>query len=61
MAKKSITTRFKVTPNKKVLKRKIGQCHFKAKKSSKQLYRKQGNVAAPSAIRKRVLKDHGSL
>jgi len=61
MAKKSITTRFKVTPNKKVLKRKIGQCHFKAKKSSKQLYRKQGDVAASNAIRNKVLKDFDNL
>lgn len=61
MAKKSITTRFKITPNKKVLKRKKGQCHFKAKKSSKQLYRSQGNVAVPNAMRKKVLKDFNNL
>lgn len=59
--KKAISKRFKITGADKVLRRKKGQCHFKAKKSSKQLYRKQGYFPAAEAISKSVLKDPNRL
>lgn len=59
--KKSITTRFKVTGTGKVLRRKKGQCHFKAKKSSKQLYRKRGEFEASHSMSQNVTKDQNQL
>ncbi|MCL4437689.1 hypothetical protein M1513_01470 [Patescibacteria group bacterium] len=40
--KKKISKRLKITKTGKVLKRTMGLCHFRAKKSSKQIKRKKG-------------------
>ncbi|MEK7634447.1 MAG: 50S ribosomal protein L35 [Patescibacteria group bacterium] len=39
--KKSISKRIKITGTGKILRRAMGQCHFRAKKSSSQLGRKK--------------------
>jgi len=39
--RKSISKRIKITKTGKVLRRAMGQCHFRAKKSSSQLKRKK--------------------
>ena len=41
--KKSISTRFKVTKTGKVLRRAMGQCHFRAKKRTTQIKRRKLN------------------
>jgi len=59
MTKKSISTRFKVTKNGKVLHRKMGQGHFRAKRSSKQLGRIKLISKSSGAIKKIVTKTPG--
>jgi len=54
--KKSISTRFKITKNGKVLSRTKGQCHFKANKSTKQLLRKAGHSNVSKAMKNAVTK-----
>jgi len=39
--KKTISTRFKITATGKVLRRAMGQCHFRSKKRATQLRRKK--------------------
>ncbi len=41
--KKSISNRIKITKTGKIIRRTMGQCHFRAKKRSVQLKRKKGN------------------
>ena len=41
--KKSISTRFKVTKTGKILRRAMGQCHFRAKKRTTQIKRRKLN------------------
>ncbi len=59
--KKSITTRFRVTKNGKVMRRTMAQCHFRSKKSSTQIHRLQGMNPAARAISERIFKKPGSL
>ena len=41
--KKSISSRIKITKTGKILRRTMGQCHFRAKKSTTQIKRKKSN------------------
>ena len=59
--KKSITTRFNVTKTGKVTRRKMAQCHFRAKKTSLQQRRKDGNYTADKTISKRMKSKPGTL
>lgn len=56
MTKKSITTRFRITKNGKVLHRIKGQCHFRAKKSSRQLRRISHSVKSSKSMKYIVAK-----
>jgi len=53
---KSITKRFKVTRNKKVLFRPLNQNHLNAKDSGDETRRKKGKKKLRGAIRKKILK-----
>jgi ribosomal protein L35 len=59
--KKSITTRFRVTKNGKVIRRTMAQCHFRAKKSSTQIHRIQRMNQTSHAISEKILKKPGSF
>ncbi len=59
--KKSITTRFKITKTGKGLRRKMAQCHFRAKKTSLQQRRKDGNFIADKNITRRIKSKPGTL
>jgi ribosomal protein L35 len=59
--KKSITKRFKMTKNGKVLHRTLGQCHFRSKLTSNQARRKNGFSPAAHAITKKIYKKPGTL
>ena len=59
--KKSITTRIRITKNKKGIQRKMAQCHFRAKKTSVQQGRKANTYSMHSSTMKRVLKKPGTL
>lgn len=59
--KKSITTRFNVTKTGKVTRRKMAQCHFRAKKTSVQQGRKDGNYIADKNVAKRIKSKPGTL
>ncbi len=58
--KKSITTRLRVTKNGKVLHRTMAQCHFRAKKTGKQIRNKAGHVDG-STFAHRLLSKPGTL
>ena len=53
--KKSISKRIKITRTGKVLRRAMGQCHFRAKKSSGQLQRKK-NTRTINDLAKKINK-----
>ncbi|HPW34417.1 MAG TPA: 50S ribosomal protein L35 [Candidatus Paceibacterota bacterium] len=59
--KKTITTRFRVTKNGKVLHRTMSQCHFRSKKTSNQLRRSSGTSSAASSIIHRINSKPGTL
>jgi ribosomal protein L35 len=59
--KKSVKTRFKITKNKKVLRRKMAQCHFRAKKSSKQIHRISRVVKSGDVFAQKIIKKPGTL
>ncbi|MCL5012261.1 MAG: hypothetical protein M1320_02450 [Patescibacteria group bacterium] len=59
--KKSITTRFTITKNGKGLRRKMAQCHFRAKKTTTQQGRKSGNFSADATVVKRMKSKPGTL
>ena len=54
--RKSITKRFKVTKTGKVLRRAIGQDHFRAKKSGKQIRRTRKWVKVSEPLAKKIKK-----
>ena len=53
---KSITKRFKITKNKKVLFRPMHQDHFNAKDSGNETRRKRKTKALKGALRKKIIK-----
>ena len=53
---KSLTKRFKITKNKKVLFRPMHQDHFNAKDSGNQTRRKRGVKILKGKIRKKIIK-----
>ena len=53
--RKSVSSRIKITKTGKILRRKMAQDHFRAKKSGKQLNRKKGTVALEGQMRKAIL------
>ncbi|OGY62575.1 MAG: hypothetical protein A2745_01015 [Candidatus Harrisonbacteria bacterium RIFCSPHIGHO2_01_FULL_44_13] len=59
MAKNSITDRIKVTKTGKLIRRKMGLGHFRAKKSRKQLRRKEGQTLINKFDRKVFIKKYG--
>ncbi len=59
--KKSIAKRFKVTGNKKVLKRACGQDHFNARSSGKLTRKKRRDRTLSKAFTKTVLAATGQL
>jgi len=59
MANKSITSRIKITGTGKLLRRKMGQGHFRAKKSPRQIARKGGMLIVHPADRKVFIKKYG--
>jgi len=59
--KKAISTRIKVTGTGKLLRRKMGQCHFRAKKSSVQMGRKALLVSVPKSLKAKITKKPGLL
>lgn len=58
--KKSITTRVKITKNKKGITRTIAQCHFRAKKTGNQIRGKK-RLITKSVFTKKIIKRPGSL
>jgi len=54
--RKSITKRFKVTKTGKVLRRAIGQDHFRAKKTGKQIRRTRKWVHVSSPLAQKIKK-----
>jgi len=59
--KKSITTRIRMTKNGKAVHRKIGQCHFRAKRSGTQRLRKQQKATFPRSLALKVISKSGEL
>ncbi len=59
--KKSITKRFRVTKNGKVIHRVMSQCHFRAKKTANQIRAKKGARKAAASIVKRMHSKPGTL
>lgn len=59
--KKSISTRFAITRKGKAMRRKMAQCHFRAKKSGKQIMNKSGNRAAGAGMTKILVSKQGEL
>lgn len=53
---KSLTKRFKVTRNKKVIFRPLHQNHFNAKDSGDETRRKRGTKKLKGAIKKKIIK-----
>jgi len=58
--KKTITKRFRVTKTGKVLRRPTGQCHYRAKKSGKQIRAKRKWVPLSKPLAKKIKKLIGS-
>lgn len=58
--KKSITTRVKITKNKKGVTRTMAQCHFRAKKTGSQIRLKKRKITN-SAFTNKIIKRPGSL
>ncbi len=58
MAKKSITSRFKVTKTGKVIRRSMGQSHFKTKKNGAQIRNKRRTVLVLGAELKMLKKKY---
>ena len=54
--RKSITKRFKITKTGKVLRRAIGQDHFRAKKTGQQIRRTRKLVKVSDAFAKKIKK-----
>jgi len=59
--KKVISNRIKITRTGKMLRRKGGQSHFKAKKTSTQLRRINTMTKVPRSIRRKVQNRPGAL
>lgn len=59
MSKKSVIERIRVTKRGKLMKRKMGLGHFRAKKSRKQLRRKEGQTPINKFDRKTFIKKYG--
>jgi len=60
MAKKSVVNRIKVTKTGKLIRRKMGLSHFRAKKSAKQFYRKYTKaITASTSDQKVLIKKYG--
>lgn len=59
--KKSVTSRTRVTRGGKVMVRKMGQCHFRAKKTGKQLLRKSRMYNMQKAIAKKINRKQGEF
>jgi ribosomal protein L35 len=54
--KKSVTSRIKKTKTGKLVRRKIAQSHFRAKKSGKQIRAKRGTVQVVKVTEKMIVK-----
>lgn len=52
--RKSLTKRFRITKNGKVLRRPTGQDHYRSKKTGKQIRQKRGMVVLSAPLAKRV-------
>ncbi|MDP2910179.1 MAG: 50S ribosomal protein L35 [bacterium] len=52
--RKSIKKRFKITKNGKVFRRAIGQDHFRAKKTGKQIRKSKKWIRVPDELAKKV-------
>lgn len=61
MVKDSISNRIRVTRTGKLIRRKMGLDHFRAKKSGRELGRKSNPVEISSADRGGLLKKYGLL
>lgn len=59
MAKNSITSRIRITRTGKLIRRKMGLSHFRAKKSSKILGRKYNPAFFAKADKKMLVKKYG--
>ena len=59
--KKSLSTRFKITKTGKVIRRSMAQCHFRAKKTSKQVRQLGGYSIAARSISEKIMKKPGAL
>jgi ribosomal protein L35 len=59
--KKSVSTRVRITKNGKVMRRKMAQCHFRAKKTPAQMRRKKGQFLAYKALSSTIMKKPGGL
>jgi ribosomal protein L35 len=54
--RKSIKKRFKITKNGKVIRRPIGQDHYRGKKSGKRIRKTRGTKTVPAALAKVIKK-----
>lgn len=59
MVKKSIASRIKVTKTGKLIRRKMGLCHFRAKKSPKAMGRKEDLAILSKPDAKVIVKKYG--
>lgn len=59
--KKSVTTRIRITKKGKVLTRKMAQCHFRAKKTGKQITRKSRGIVMHEGIARKIFKKQGEF
>lgn len=54
--KNSVSNRIKITKTGKILRRKMAQDHFRAKKSGKQMSRKQSLIAFDKTAKKTIIR-----
>lgn len=59
--KKAVTTRIKVTKSGKLIMRKRAQCHFRAKKTGKQLLRKAKTNMVHGSVFRKLSKKQGEF
>lgn len=59
MTKHSIRDRIKMTKTGKLMRRKMGLCHFRAKKSPKMMGRKANLTSLSKADKKVIIKKYG--
>jgi len=55
MAKKSYSTRIRVTKTGKLLRRRMAQGHFRSKKTGKQIHKKRSKANIDKADEKRII------